>query len=65
MIGDERVSGRGPAAAQKTPSPAASKQIREAVGALVKAGADTQTACKAVAHALGLPKSQVYRLYHV
>ena len=65
IIGDERASGRGPAAAQKTPSPTASKQIKEAVGALVKAGADTQTACKAVAHALGLPKSQVYRLYHV
>jgi 16S rRNA (cytidine1402-2'-O)-methyltransferase len=38
--------------------------IREAVGALVRAGADVQAACKAVAHALGLPKSQVYRLYH-
>ncbi len=38
--------------------------IREAVAALIKAGADTSSACKAVAKALGLSKSQVYRLYH-
>jgi 16S rRNA (cytidine1402-2'-O)-methyltransferase len=63
-IDGERVPGSGPAAAQKTASPAAPKQIREAVGALVKAGADSQSACKAVARALDLPKSQVYRLYH-
>ena len=63
-IDEGRVSGRGPVAVQITPSPATPKQIREAVGTLVKAGADNQSACKAVAHALGLPKSQVYRLYH-
>jgi 16S rRNA (cytidine1402-2'-O)-methyltransferase len=63
-IDDERVSGYGPAAAQKRPSPAAPKQIKEAVGALVKAGVDTQSACKAVARALDIPKSQVYHLYH-
>jgi 16S rRNA (cytidine1402-2'-O)-methyltransferase len=44
--------------------PVAAAQIREAVGALIRAGADTQSACKAVARAIGLTKSQVYRLYH-
>ncbi len=46
------------------PDPEASQQIRSAVRALISAGADTQSACKAVAKALGLSKSQVYRLYH-
>lgn len=47
-----------------TPLQATPQQIKEAVAALVKAGADTQSACKAVAKALGFSKSQVYRLYH-
>jgi 16S rRNA (cytidine1402-2'-O)-methyltransferase len=44
--------------------PASPEQIKNAVGALVEAGADTQTACKAVARTLSLSKSQVYRFYH-
>jgi 16S rRNA (cytidine1402-2'-O)-methyltransferase len=60
----EQAPGDRPAAAEKTTSPVAPEQISEAVGALVKAGADSRSACKAVARALDLPKSQVYRLYH-
>jgi 16S rRNA (cytidine1402-2'-O)-methyltransferase len=62
--GLEPVPGLELAAAQQGPSSAGTEQIREAVEALVKAGAGSQSACKAIAHALGLPKSQVYRLYH-
>jgi 16S rRNA (cytidine1402-2'-O)-methyltransferase len=38
--------------------------IREAVDALIKAGADLHQTCRAVGKALGLSKSQVYRTYH-
>lgn len=38
--------------------------VKEAVNALIKAGADLHQACRAVGKALDLSKSQVYRLYH-
>ncbi len=62
--GGRRADGRVGAGDAGVGEPAAPKQIKEAVVSLVKAGADAQSACKAVGHALGLPKSQVYRLYH-
>lgn len=39
--------------------------IRDAVDALVRAGADLTAACKAVGRALGLSRSEVYRAYHL
>lgn len=39
--------------------------VREAVDALVRAGADLTAACKAVGRALGLSRSEVYRAYHL
>jgi 16S rRNA (cytidine1402-2'-O)-methyltransferase len=38
--------------------------IREGVDLLIRAGAGVHDACKGVARALGLSKSQVYKLYH-
>lgn len=38
--------------------------IREGVDQLIKAGAGVHDACKGVARALGLSKSQVYKVYH-
>lgn len=42
----------------------APEMIRDAVDALIKAGAELHDACKGVGRALGLSKSQVYRVYH-
>lgn len=61
---DGQVPGDRPAVSGSMLPQAASGQIKKAVGALIAAGADNQSACKAVAKALGLSKSQVYRLYH-
>jgi len=45
--------------------PADPQAVRAAVGALIQAGADLSTACKAVGRALGLSRSEVYRAYHL
>ncbi|MDH7578332.1 MAG: 16S rRNA (cytidine(1402)-2'-O)-methyltransferase [Bacillota bacterium] len=38
--------------------------VRSAVESLLRAGAELQAACKAVARALGISKSEAYRAYH-
>ncbi|MGD0152908.1 MAG: 16S rRNA (cytidine(1402)-2'-O)-methyltransferase [Thermacetogeniaceae bacterium] len=63
--GDEQAPGHEPATVDDALLHTAPEQIRTAVAALIQAGADTQSACKAVAKALELPKSKVYRLYHL
>ncbi len=65
VAGDEQAPGHEPAMVDDALLHTAPEQIRIAVAALIQAGADTQSACKAVAKALGLPKSNVYRLYHL
>lgn len=40
------------------------ERISKAVQALTQAGADLHNACRVVGRALGLSKSQVYRIYH-
>lgn len=42
-----------------------SAAVKAAVDALIRAGADVQSACKAVGRALGISKSEVYRAYHM
>lgn len=58
------VAGKRPGEEDGVAGAPAPELIREAVEALVRAGAELHDACKGVGRSLGLSKSQVYRAYH-
>lgn len=50
---------------EEPPIAADPQAVREAVDALLRAGADLTAACKGVGRALGLSRSEVYRIYRL